>query len=82
MNVRKGASVLARSTPIRVFLFLTVSVRAGRPLQKKWVLICFSQNRKWVKENLNYDVKVLNVLPIMRIMPTILLSREGKKNGP
>lgn len=38
----------------------------------------FSQNRKWVKENLNYDVKVLNTVPIMRIMPTILLSREGK----
>lgn len=38
----------------------------------------FYAMRKWVKENLNYDVKVLNTLPIMRIMPTILLSREGK----
>lgn len=38
----------------------------------------FYAMRKWVKENLNYDVKVLNTVPIMRIMPTILLSREGK----
>ena len=39
----------------------------------------FSQKRKWLRTNLNYDVKILpEELPIMRIMPTLYLSRTGK----
>lgn len=40
----------------------------------------FSLRYRWMKENCNYDVKVAlpEALPIMRIMPTIFMSRQSR----
>lgn len=79
LDERKERGLCSRTVHANKSVFILDCFRKGwKVVAKEMGSNLFSQNRKWVKENLNYDVKVLNVLPIMRIMPTILLSREGK----
>lgn len=60
--------------------FIMDCYRQGwKAVAKKLGTSLFSKKRKWCNVNLNYDVKVLpEALPIMRIMPTLMLSRTGK----
>lgn len=79
LDERKERGLCSRTVHANKSVFILDCFRKGwKAVAKEMGSDLFSRNRKWVKENLNYDVKVLNVLPIMRIMPTILLSREGK----
>lgn len=79
LDERKERGLCSRTVHANKSVFILDCFRKGwKAVAKELGSDLFSRNRKWVKENLNYDVKVLNVMPIMRIMPTILLSREGK----
>ena len=72
--------VISRTVCANKVKFITDCYRQGwKVVAKKLGTDLFSRNRKWCNVNLNYDVKVLpEALPIMRIMPTLYLSRTGK----
>ena len=72
--------VISRTVCANKVKFITDCYRQGwKAVARKIGTDLFSRNRKWCNKNLNYDVKILpEELPIMRIMPTLYLSRTGK----
>lgn len=79
LDEKKENGLVSRTVHANKSVFILDCFRKGwKVVARDMGTDLFSRNRKWVRENLNYDVRVLNTLPIMRIMqPTLLLSKEG-----
>lgn len=79
LDEKKDRGLVSRTVHANKSVFILDCFRKGwKFVAREMGTDLFSRNRKWVLQNLNYDVKVLNMLPIMRIMqPSLLLSKEG-----
>ena len=80
LDSKKDSGIISRTVCANQREFVIDCYRKGwRAVAKELGASLFCQRRKWCKTELNYDVKILpDQLPIMRIMPTIYLSRTGR----
>lgn len=80
LEERRDAGVYSRTKANNMMMFLMDCYKDWKKVYKEVGRNLFSQYRKWILSELNYDVKVAQPegLPIMRIMKSICMSREGR----
>ena len=80
LEERRDAGVYSRTKANNMMMFLMDCYKDWKKVYKEVGRDLFSRYRKWILSELNYDVKVAQPegLPIMRIMKSICMSREGR----